>query len=204
MKIGPKYKIARRLQAPVFEKTQTPKYALSLARKERTGGRGKGRPKQKSEFALELMEKQKARFSYGLTEKQFRNYVEKALRSAVPVQKLFALLETRLDNTLYRSGLAKTRSAARQMASHGHTLVNGKRVSVPSIELRVGDVVGIRPGSSNSPLFGEVSERMKALTAPAWLKVNPEERTVTVDGQPVYVPGEQVFDLGVVVEFYNR
>ncbi|KKW14650.1 MAG: 30S ribosomal protein S4 [Parcubacteria group bacterium GW2011_GWA2_50_10b] len=94
MKIGPKYKIARRLQAPVFEKTQTAKYALSLARKERTGG--KGRTKQKSEFGLQLLEKQKARFSYGLSEQQFRNYVLKALRSEVPVQKLFTLLESQV------------------------------------------------------------------------------------------------------------
>lgn len=202
MKIGPKYKIARRLGAPVFEKTQTPKYALSLARKERT--RGKGRNKPKSEFGLQLMEKQKARFSYGLSEQQFRNNVIKSLRSEVPVQKLFTLLESRLDNVLYRSGLAKTRSAARQMASHGHTMVNGGRVTVPSILLKQGDMVSLRPGSADSPLFGDASERMKAMTAPAWIKVDAEERKATVDGVPVYTPGEQVFDLGVVIEFYNR
>ncbi|MDO8424298.1 MAG: 30S ribosomal protein S4 [bacterium] len=202
MKIGPKYKIARRLGAPVFEKTQTPKYALSLARKERT--RGKGRTKPKSEFGLQLMEKQKARFSYGLTEKQFRTYVDKALRSEVPVQKLFTILESRLDNVLYRSGLAKSRAAGRQIAGHGHTLVNGRRVTVPSILLSKGDVVTLKPGSANSPLFGDAAERMKALVAPTWLKIDPEARSVTVDGEPVYTPGEQVFDLGVVIEFYNR
>lgn len=202
MKIGPKYKIARRLGAPVFEKTQTPKYALSLARKERAGS--KGRTKPKSEFGLQLLEKQKARFSYGLSDQQFRNNVIKALRSEVPVQKLFVLLERRLDNVLYRSGLSKTRSAARQAASHGHTLVNSRRVTVPSIILKEGDVVSLRPGSANSPLFGEVMERMKALTAPAWLKLDPEERKATVAGVPVYTQREQIFDLGVVIEFYNR
>lgn len=202
MRIGPKYKIARRLGAPVFEKTQTPKYALSLARKERT--RGKGRNKPKSEFGLQLVEKQKARFSYGLSEQQFRNNVLKALRSKVPVQKLFVLLESRLDNVLYRSGLARSRSAGRQMASHGHALVNGRRVTVPSIILTEGDVVGLRPGSASSPLFAEAAEKMKAMISPAWLKVDPETRSATVEGTPVYTSGEQVFDLGIVIEFYNR
>lgn len=201
MKTGPKYKIARRLGAPIFEKTQSPKYALSLARKEKSG-KGFGRPK--SEFGTQLLEKQKARFSYGLTEKQFRIYVDKALKSAAPVQKLFSLLETRLDNVLYRAGFAKTRAQARQAASHGHVLVNGRRVTIPSIALKMGDKVGLRPESANSALFADMSERMKAMGVPIWLKINPDDRTVEVAGEPAYQPGEQVFDLGVVVEFYNR
>ena len=93
MRIGPKYKIARRLGAPIFEKTQTAKYALSLARKEKGGGR-RGRNKPKSEYGLQLIEKQKARFSYGLTDRQFKIYVTKALRTKEPVQKLFFILES--------------------------------------------------------------------------------------------------------------
>ena len=202
MKIGPKYKIARRLGAPIFEKTQTPKYALSLARKEISDN--KGRRKPKSEFGRELIEKQKTRFSYGLGEKQFRNYVDKALRASDPVQKLFTSLESRLDNIIYRAGLAKTRAQARQAASHGHVLVNGARVTVPSILLSNGDVISLRAGSATSPLFGEVAERMKALSVPVWLQVDPESRSATVIGQPVYITQEHVFDLGVVIEFYNK
>lgn len=202
MKIGPKYKIARRLGAPIFEKTQTPKYALSLARKERSGSGGRG--KQKSEYGRELIEKQKARFSYGVSEKQFRNYVDKALRTQHPVQALFATLESRLDNVLFRAGLAKTRAQARQAAGHGHTLINNKRVTIPSIILTKGDVINLRPGSLASPLFGEVAERMKTITVPPWLKIDLENKQVTVLGEPVYVPQEHVFDLGVVIEFYNR
>lgn len=201
MKIGPKYKIARRLGAPVFEKTQTQKYTLSLARKEKTG---RGRKKPLSEFGLSLIEKQKARFTYGLSEKQFRNYVDKALKTSAPAQTLFALLESRLDNVLFRSGLAKTRSQARQFASHGHALVNGRRVTVPSIELKEGDVVGVRSSSAERPLFADAAERMKALTAPVWLLLEPEARKAKVLGVPVYAGGEHVFDLGVVIEFYNR
>src|SRR3989344_8300409 len=193
MKIGPKYKIARRLGAPVFEKTQSPKYALSLARKERTGGKGRGKPK--SEFGQGLIEKQKARFSYGLGEKQFRNYVDKALRSPNPVQRLFITLERRLDNVLFRAGIAKTRAQARQAASHGNILINGKRVTVPSILLSKGDTLSLRAGSSASPLFGEVTERMKTVTVPAWLKVNPDKREAVGEGEPGYVPQEDVFGL---------
>ena len=188
--------------APVFEKTQSPKYALSLARKERTGGKGRGKPK--SEFGQGLIEKQKARFSYGLGEKQFRNYVDKALRSPNPVQRLFITLERRLDNVLFRAGIAKTRAQARQAASHGHIMINGKRVTVPSILLSKGDVISLRPSSQASLLFGEVIERMKAITTPVWLKADPDNRQVTVEGEPVYTEQEHLFNLGVVIEFYNR
>ena len=202
MKIGPKYKIARRLGAPVFEKTQTPKYALSLARKERSSGRNY--TKSKSEFGRGLIEKQKARFTYGLSERQFRSYVDKAIMSSNPVQKLFTILESRLDNILFRGGLAKTRAQARQAASHGHILLNSRRVTVPSILLSEGDVLSLRQGSSSSPLFAEVAERIKTLALPSWLKVDESVRQVTISGKPTYVPQEQVFDLGVVIEFYNR
>lgn len=200
MKIGPKYKIARRLGAPVFEKTQTAKYTLSLSRKEKTGKF----VRPKSEFGQSLAEKQKARYTYGLSERQFRGYVDKSLHAANPAQKLFSLLESRLDNVLFRSGLVKTRAQGRQAASHGHTMVNGRRVTVPSIILEQGDTVSIRQGSSQSPLFAEVAERMKTVTVPAWLEVNAESREAKVVGEPVYAAGENVFDLGVVIEYYNR
>lgn len=201
MKLGPKYKLARRLGAPIFEKTQTQRYALSLARKERSG---KMPTRPKSEFGQQLIEKQKARFSYGLSEKQFRNYVKESLNSSEPTQKLFRTLESRLDNVIYRAGLAKTRAQARQIASHGHATVNGRRVTIPSIQLREGDKVGVREGSAGSALFREAEERMGTQNAPAWLKVSPETREAEVVGAPVYAPTDHVFDLGVVLEFYNR
>lgn len=201
MQIGPKFKIARRLGAPIFEKTQTAKYAQSLARKERAG---KIPMRPKSEFGQALIEKQKARFTYGLSERQFRSYVDKSLTSPSPTQKLFTLLETRLDNVLFRSGLSKTRSAARQAASHGHATVNGRRVDVPSVHLKAGDTVGLREASAGSALFAEATERMKTLAVPAWLEVNPEARTAKVTGEPVLEGAQNVFDLRVVIEYYNR
>jgi len=201
MKIGPKFKIARRLGAPIFEKTQTPKYALSLSRKEKNG---KVPQRPKSEFGIQLIEKQKARFSYGLTEKQFRNYVKSSLNALEPTQKLFTGLESRLDNVLYRSGFAKTRAQARQIAGHGHVTVNGRRVTIPSISLRKGDVVGVRKGSENSLLFAEIEERMRTNNPPAWIAVRGEKKEAEVTGVPVYDKAEHVFDLGAVIEFYNR
>ncbi|MEK7461723.1 MAG: 30S ribosomal protein S4 [Patescibacteria group bacterium] len=202
MKIGPKYKIARRLGAPIFEKTQTPKYALSLARREKNDKRG--RRKSQSEFGHELIEKQKARYSYGLSEAQFRIYVNKALRTKDPIQKLFGILESRLDNIVYRAGLAKTRAQARQAVNHGHIVVNNKRASIPSMLLSEGDVINLRPSSVSSPLFGEVEERMKTIVVPAWLQIDAERKQATVLGQSIYIVRENVFDLGTVIEFYNR
>lgn len=200
MKIGPKYKLARRLGAQIFEKTQTQKYALSLARKEKNGMMP---TRPKSEFGKQLIEKQKARFSYGLMERQFAKYVKAALNAPVPTQKLYEQLELRLDNVIYRAGLAKTRLQARQIAAHGHSLVNGRRVTIPSIQLREGDVVSLREGSKASRLWEGAAERMKALAAPAWLAVDGETLSAKVIGKPVY-EDKAVFDLGQVIEFYSR
>jgi len=201
MKTGPRYKIARRLGAPIYEKTQTQKYALSLSRKEKND-QMPTRPK--SEFGKQLIEKQKARFSYGVTEKQFAKYVKKSLNAAEPTQKLFQSLESRLDNVLYRAGFAKTRLQARQMASHGHTTVNGRRVTIPSIELKEGDKVGLREGSRGSALFTELGERFAATATPAWIAVDGSKQEAKVTGKPVYEQNQSVFNLGAVIEFYSR
>jgi small subunit ribosomal protein S4 len=201
MKIGPRYKIARRLGAPIFEKTQTQRYALTNSRKEKAGTMP---TRPKSEFGKQLLEKQKARFTYGLSEKQFSRYTKQSIDKKDPAQALFATLELRLDNALYRAGFAKTRLQARQISSHGHATVNGRRVTIPSISLKVGDVIGIREGSSGSALFADVSERQKTNASPAWLEVNPDKREAKVTGTPVYVPSEAQFSLADVLEFYSR
>jgi small subunit ribosomal protein S4 len=147
MKIGPRYKIARRLGAPIFEKTQTAKF------KARTGETR--RPPMRSDFGKQLIEKQKARFTYGVSEKQFSSYVKTVLESktSVPVQKLLEKLETRLDNVVYRSGFASTRQFARQVVSHGHVLVNGRKLNVPSYVVKPGDMISIREGSKSNGIF---------------------------------------------------
>lgn len=203
MIIGPKYKIARRLNAPVFEKTQTQKYALSSARKTKKVSRG---PRQKSAYGEQMNEKQKARFTYLLTEKQFSNYVRSAISATgTTISTLFGLLEGRLDSVVYRVGMATTRSGARQMVSHGHITVNGRRVDIPSYQISEGDTVAIRAGSIKKPLFTNVSDRMKAVTPPSWVRVDTEKVEAVVSALPTIAnKTESLFDLNLVVEFYSR
>ncbi len=203
MKIGPKYKIARRLGVPVFEKTQSQKFALSQARKEKSGKRF-SRPK--SEFGLQLLEKQKARYTYCLTEKQFSKYAKEAVskKDTNAVSRLFQSLEFRADNVAYRAGFAPTRLGARQMVSHGHFLVNGKRITIPSYRMSIGDVLSIRKASIEKPLFLSLAERMKERTSPSWVKVDFEKREAKVEGAPKYDQGDSMFDINAILEFYSR
>jgi small subunit ribosomal protein S4 len=156
---------------------------------------------------MQMAEKQKARFTYLLSEKQFSNYVKKAIATkGNTVAHLYTLLEKRLDNVIYRMGFANTRSAARQMTGHGHITVNGKRVTIPSIQVSEGDVIGIRVGSVNKPLFGTLSEKIKNSTTPAWIKLDTDKKQATIAGIPNHEADKAglMFDLSVVIEFYSR
>lgn len=203
MIIGPKYKIARRLGAGVFEKTQTQKFALSSNRK-KTAGKGKGGPK--TDYGIQMLEKQKARFSYALTEKQFSKYVKESLASKGANQQevLFGKLETRLDNVVLRSGFSHTRLFARQLVSHGHILVNGKRLTIPSYLVKVGDKISVREVSLKKAAFSTLDERLKTQTTPSWMKLDYDKKTVEIQGAPKLNPGELIFDIGQVLEFYSR
>lgn len=207
MIIGPRYKIARRLGAPVFEKTQTQKYAIrSGAVAGKAPGRsGSSKPRAKSEYGLGMLEKQKARMSYGIPGRQFTNYVKKAIHEkGSSAEILVRLLESRLDNVALRSGYATTRQAARQMVSHGHLLVNGTIVTIPSYQMQIGDVVSIREGSKKKVLFATLDERLKTIKTPAWIKLDVEKKQATVEGIPVANPSELLFNVGAVLEFYSR
>lgn len=203
MIIGPKYKIARRLGAPVFEKTQTQKYVLSLARKSKT--KSKSKPRAKSDYGLGLNEKQKARYSYGVSERQFAKYIALAVKKqGNSAEHLTQLLEGRLDNVVFRIGLANTRQFARQMVSHGHITVNGRPVTIPSFQVSVGDKIGLRDGSKKKPIFSALDERMKTVKLPAWLKFNVEKKEGVVEGVPRIDHSELLFNVGSVLEFYSR
>ena len=199
---GPKYKIARRLGAPIFEKTQTQKYAFHLERK----GKKQGFSKMKTEFGLQLNEKQKARFIYGLSERQFSNYIKEALnkKTANTSQTIFEFLELRLDNFIYRLGFSPTRGGARQMVSHGHIKVNGKRVTTPSRRLIIGNKIEVAERSKAKPLFENIDEKIKNVTVPSWIKFNAKSKIAEVLGVPTLVKSENMFDLNTVIEFYSR
>ncbi|MBU1728285.1 30S ribosomal protein S4, partial [Patescibacteria group bacterium] len=141
----PKFKICRRLGPGIYDKCQTSKFSASSGK---FSGRG-GRPKALSEYGSQLVEKQKVRFSYGISERQLSNYVKKAVQAkgVGTVDKLFEKLESRLDNVVYRMGLGNSRRAARQMVSHGHFVVNNHKVTIPSYEVKMGDLIKIREGS---------------------------------------------------------
>ncbi len=202
MKIGPKYKIARRLGSPVFDKTQTQKFTLSESRRAKSG-KGK-KKKQLSEYGQQLIEKQKIRYTYGVSEKQFKNYVEEAIstKGANASELLQHLLEIRLDNVVYRFGLAPSRQASRQMVSHGHFLVNGKRVTVPSYRLKVGDVIGVREGSKKSVMFADLNTKLDKYMYPAWLSFDPSAMSGTLKSNPTREGS--LLDFGRVLEFYSR
>lgn len=201
MRIGPKYKIARRLGAQVFEKTQGKKFAIAEGA---TKGRGDRRPK--TDFGIQMLEKQKVRFTYGIIERQFKNMVKEVLskRLAKPEEKLFENLESRLDNVVLRGGLAHTRFFARQMVSHGHITVNGKKVNIPSFHVKKGDVISVREGSKDKGLFANLLEKSKDLTIPAWLRTDFNKKIINVEGAPIYVPATLSFSLTSVLEFYRR
>ncbi|MDB5239306.1 MAG: rpsD [Candidatus Parcubacteria bacterium] len=201
MQIGPRYKKARYLGAPVFTKTQTQKYAIRAQQKQKTTKRKRG----KSEYGQQLMEKQKARYSYGVSGGQFSNYVKKALQATGDNAKnLIHLLEGRLDNVVVRAGFAPSRSAARQMVAHGHIVVDGKKVTIPSYQVSLGEKISIREGSKAKALFAKLDEELKASKAPAWLAVDPSTREIKVAGQPSAETNDLLFDVRAVLEFYTR
>lgn len=201
MKLGPKYKIAKRLGASVFEKTQTQKFALAL---ERSQGKKKGRGP--SEFGKQLLEKQKIRLSYGLTEKQFRQYVDKSLvtHGRNPIDVIHELLEMRLDNLVYRMGLAPTRRAARQMVSHGHITVNGVKTTIPSQQIKIGDRIAIREGSKDAKYFENFAEKFMERPLPSWLTWNPKAMEGGVAVLPTRESASPAGDLVTVLSFYSR
>jgi len=204
MKIGPKYKIAKRLGAPIFEKCQTQKFEISASKK--ASVRGGRRPRQLSEYGKQLLEKQKVRFTYGITERQFGRYIKEVTSDhrSNPAEALMRRLETRLDNAVYRLGLAPTRRAARQMVSHGHILVNGRRSTIPSQELFVHDELSVREGSKDAALFAGYQERFMNITIPAWLSWNPKELSGRIESLPTYSAVEAPADIASVLSFYSR
>ena len=202
MKTAKIYKICRRLGPGVFEKCQTTKFAMSEARHAKNS-KGK-RPKPLSGYATQFIEKQKVRFMYGISERQFSNYVKEAVghKGVSSTDYLFELLENRLDNVVYRLGIAHSRRLSRQMVSHGHITVNGKKTNIPSYRVQVGDVVSIREGSKKSVLFGDMANKMKEYTYPNWLTFSVDSLSGAIQGKPKNIEG--YIDLNTVLEFYSR
>jgi small subunit ribosomal protein S4 len=197
---GPRVRISRRFGTPIFGPT---KYL-----ERRNYGPGVHGPKSRrkhTDYGLGLIEKQKLRYYYGLMERQFRGVYEKALkRRGVTGEQMLQILETRLDNVVFHLGFANTRAAARQMVSHGHVTVNGRKVNVPSYALKVNDAVSIKNNNVSRQLATKGLEVATSRAVPDWLSLNKEEFKGAVMRIPTRDEIQPIANEQAVVEFYSR
>ncbi|HZS93796.1 MAG TPA: 30S ribosomal protein S4 [Chloroflexota bacterium] len=205
---GPVCKICRREGLKLFLKGDrcfTPKCAVEANRKPYPPGQHTQRRRKQSEYGIQLREKQKARFLYGILERQFRRHFEEAERRPGSTgENLLRILEMRLDNVVYRLGFAESRAQARQLVTHGHITVNGQKVNIPSYETKVGQVIGVRPRSRQTEYFKTLAELLKHRRVPEWLSLDIEN----MSGRILSVPSRSDIDANVqeqlIVEYYSR
>ena len=164
-----------------------------------------GKRKKVSEYGLQLKEKQKLKFIYGVLEKQFYHYFEIAQKMEGQAgENLITCLESRLDNVVFRMGLSMTRRESRQLVSHGHFNVNGKKVDIPSYRIKVGDVISLRDNSKKSPKFKEIIETTAGRVTPTWLEVNKDEQSAKVIRMPVKEDLDYEIEEHLIVELYSK
>ena len=206
--LGPKEKKERRLGTKLGlkgERSLGPKSAM-VRRPYPPGVHGQKRQKKKTEFGMQLASKQKIRFSYGLMEKQFSKYITQALKNKKETEgSIIRSLENRLDNVVYRLGYAKSRGQARQLVNHGHFMVNGRPVNIPSFKVTKGDKIELKERSFNNAYFNNVKTEIKKYAEPQWLRIDKEKLTGEVIGVPTLEDsGINHEDLYTTIEFYSR
>jgi len=203
---GADCKLCRREKTKLFlkgSKCESAKCPIEI-RPYPPGEHGRGRPKE-SEYQLQLREKQKTRRIYGVLEKQFRNYYEEAAgKSGKSGEVLLQILETRLDNVVFRAGFAQSRDAARQQVRHGHITVNGKKVDIPSYRVREHDIVEVRETKRNLLPYEVARATAGDRTVPAWLGVVPEKLRVLVHQLPVRQQIDTQVQEQLIVEYYSK
>jgi small subunit ribosomal protein S4 len=205
--LEPKCKQCRRLGEKLLlkgERCQTPKCAM-VKRNFPPGIHGPKGRKRQSDFGLQLNEKQKARKYYNLMEKQFRLTFEKAQRQTGDTGKnFFRLLETRLDNVIYRLGFASSHTQARELVNHGHFLVNDRKVNIPSFQAKIGDIIKIKKTSLKNKFFRDLMEKLKNAQTVSWIHLDPKELT----GKILHEPGQndlpQNINVQMIIEFYSK
>lgn len=195
---GPKQKVARRFKEPIFGPSK------ALERKPYPPGQhGRGRRRRESEYAVQLKEKQKAKYTYGLLERQFKNLFNKAARKrGVTGDVLLQMLESRLDNIVFRMGFGRTRRQARQFVNHGHILVNDRPVDIPSYDVNVDDVIEVRPRSKNIEPIQENTERQRRVFP--WLEVDHGEAKGRVIRLPEVDEIPENIESQLIVELYSK
>lgn len=200
--------------SPIVKQSRREGYALHpkahkiMAKKSGIPGQhANGRQGKPSLYLTQLREKQKVRRTYGLLEKQFaRLMVEATRREGLAGENLLQLLELRLDNAVYRAGFAVSRRAARQLVGHGHFILNGRRVDIPSIRLKIGDEIVIRPKSAKSGYFSQIADVLgNSVQVPlSWLKSDDKKLTIKVTGLPLREEAEPDINEQLIVEYYSR
>lgn len=200
---GPKARRCRRQGVNLFT---SDKYDRILQRKPYAAGKNpRSRRTKISEYGTQLLEKQKVRDIFGVSERQFRRYLEEALRSKQATgARILQILEMRLDNVLFRAGFALTRFQARQMAGHGLFRINAQRVNVASHAVKTGDTITVRKHTTSSPLFSPILAASEKFVPPSWLRVNPTTLSIEVLAPPAQEHFEQGIDIQKVVELYSR
>lgn len=201
--IGPKNKIARRFGVNLGLKSEATKVARRLGQMPGVHG-PKKRAKGGSSYSKQLIEKQKAKFIYGIREAQFSRYVKEASSmkgdSGVNLQ---TILETRLDNVIYRMGFALTRAQARQMVNHGMFTVNGKNLNIPSHIVKVGDVIAVRDKKLKKSLFLDLEEKLSKVQLPSWISVDPKTKSGKILNLPTEQDFNKIFDVKLIIEYFS-
>ncbi len=199
--IGPRGKICRRLEFPAFESTKFASPRKSYA----PGQHGQSRRRKMSNYGIQLREKQRIKYLYGVLEKQFRNYFKKAVAMSGPTgPNLLQLLESRLDNNVYRLGLAPTRRAARQLVSHKHLMVNNRVVNIPSYILKPGDIIQVRDKSKKMEIFHESMRRVQGDNPAPWLTIDKAKLTGIYESVPEREQIPEPINEQLVVELYSK
>ena len=198
---GPRAKICRRLEFPVFE---SPKFG-SPRKNYPPGQHGQSRRRKLSNYGIQLREKQRIKYLYGVLEKQFRNYFKKAqIRSGPTGHNLLKFLESRLDNTVYRLGLAVTRRAARQLVTHKHFIVNNRVVNIPSFLLKAGDIVQVRNKSKKFEIFHDSMRRIQGESPAPWLLLDKANLKGSFESIPERDEIPEPVNEQLVVELYSK
>jgi len=169
------------------------------------GKKGGGRKRGLSEMGKLLQEKQKVRFLYGLDDKNLERYYKDSIRKpGIFIINFLKLLEGRLDNVVLRMGLAESRHRARQFISHGHILVNGRKLNIPSYQVKIGDTIAIKEKSLSLPIFADLETKLKKHEIPSWLQLDPVKKTGKIVVRPETETFQSIFDVSKIKEFYSR
>jgi small subunit ribosomal protein S4 len=205
--IDAKCKLCRRQGEKLFlrgERCSSIKCAI-IRRNFPPGAHGQKRTRRLTGYGIQLREKQKAKRLYGLMEKQFRNYFEKAKKvKGDTSENLVINLETRLDNVIYRLGFARSRAMARQMVNHGLFQVNGKKVNIPSFTVRPNDIITIKANKESKKIFENLKDKLQKFETPSWLLMDVSKLEGKILSTPAGDELKQIFDPKLIVEFYSR